>query len=190
MKKGFSTMNIVILWTLVTAAVSTEVLNPSLPKQTPVQAQVLAQVAARAKAGYDAGVADLMTMLNSPYLKDVLTEFDDGSNLQALSADELFSRMKTELEVAELVHNFGSSSRCGGDVTLDSGPKISYLYSQWMLQVLGFTPIGDNDAIETSETNLLRFPPFASRTDPDAATAGSPCVLTFALHLPIPRSIV
>jgi hypothetical protein len=80
---------------------------PSLPKQTAVQAEVLAQATARARADSAAGISELMTMFQSPLLAEVLTEFDDGSNLQALSAEELFTRIKAELDVAELVHAFG-----------------------------------------------------------------------------------
>ena len=155
-----------------------DLLSPALPtalaRQTPVQAQILAKATATAKADYATGVADLMTMLKSPYLTKVLTEFDDGSNLQALTADELFNRLKAELDVAELVHNFGAGAdgKCGADITIESGPKLPYLYSQWMLQVLGYTPFEENISIEKSETLLLQFPAFATASKPDAATAG------------------
>ena len=160
---------------------------PPLPKQTAVQAQVLAKATARAAADHVAGMATLMTMLESPLLTEVLTEFDDGSNLQALTADELVSRLKAELDVAELVHAFGlhDDGNCGLDVTLDTGRDEPYFFNQWMLQALGYVPVdaANNIFTEASETRFFHYPAFKNASQPDFNTSGRHAMMGYPAYL-------
>lgn len=70
--------------------------------------------------------------MGSAATKKYLQQFDDGSNLARLSGPELLQLFEAELDVVELVHNFGfpHPRSCGIDVTISSGPRSPDFYNR------------------------------------------------------------
>ena len=111
-----------------------------------------------------------------------LRELDDGSALWAVPAEELAARFWGEIEVAELLHNFGygrwEGANCGFDLTVPLGEAAGAdgeFRNQWQLQVDGDMPLDllNNPFMEWTETHLFQFAAFAHVLRPDAATAAS-----------------
>lgn len=74
-----------------------------------------------------------------PHFVRYLRQFDDGTHLYQLSTSELIEQFWAAVNVAELVHSFGSSAakaNCGFDLTIPMGIKAPRFWNQWQLQAL------------------------------------------------------
>jgi hypothetical protein len=151
---------------------------PTLPKAlTPTQLQVQRQAADIAAVATPAARPQVAALMGSPATNKYLRQFDDGSNLAALSGSELLGRFEAELDTVELVHNFGfpHPQSCGIDVTIASGPRAPDFYNQWVIQAAGIYPVDPNNNVfmEKTERDTFGFPPMADLGAPDLATAAN-----------------
>ena len=106
---------------------------PRLPRNlSPTQQQVQRQAATIAAQASPAARPQVAAFMGSAATKKYLQQFDDGSNLAKLSGPELLQLFEAELDVVELVHNFGfpHPRSCGIDVTISSGPRSPDFYNR------------------------------------------------------------
>ena len=84
--------------------------------------------------------------MGSAATKKYLRQFDDGSDLAELTGSDLLQRFEAELDVVELVHNFGfpHPRSCGIDVTIASGPLSPDFYNR-ASSVLAPSPVYENE---------------------------------------------
>jgi hypothetical protein len=149
--------------------------NGSAP-QTQVQREVSSAAREAAIPASEAAEQTTLDLFGAEATTKYLAQFDDGTGLQFLSAEELSTRFWNELSVAELVHNFGNAdaaANCGMDVTLAIGQQEHFFENQWEIQARGQIPVdtAQNVFSEWSETVIFGFPPFANTSEPDLKTA-------------------
>lgn len=154
---------------------------PPLPKQGALQADLCRRAAAEAALAAPVAMARLLELAAAPATRHFLRQLDSASKLHLLEPEELLRRLRAELQVAELVHNFGASAdpakegNCGLGVTLqpEKGPGAPYFYTGWMLQALGLIPVDvkNNVYTDAAERFFFGYPPFPNASCPDVATA-------------------
>lgn len=147
------------------------------PFHTPVQQQILAQALAEAVPASDKAASTVLQLIDLPATRKYLQEFDDGTALHKLPADQLADMFWKAVSAAELVHSFGDTNRlsanCGFDLTLDVATQAPVFWNQWQLQSLGYVPTdtSNNRFTESSETKLFDYPPFRNVSQPDLPTS-------------------
>jgi hypothetical protein len=86
-----------------------------------------------------AAAPDVVAAFNHTAFTQFLKLFDDGTELWKVQGDTLARMFWDEIEVAEVVHNFGNGawagSNCGYDLSLATGRRSATFFNQWELQV-------------------------------------------------------
>ena len=139
---------------------------------TPLQRRLFSELKPRASAASKSATDALLTMLGS---KSVTAALEDCCpSVATLPPAELLERVRAEVMVSEVVHNFCATSspegrfgeRCApyGDIDLRVGPSphTTEFYNAWTMQVLNRTlPMKwNNGFMERAEVGLMGYPPF------------------------------
>ena len=114
----------------------------------------------------------LLELLDLRATRSYLAHFDESAGLHLLSSTELLERVREELDVAEVVHNFEFSGHggtnqgwewkpyCGADVLTDFGEEMDWFYNIYELWLKDFIDQPDRALTDDIETDALGFPDF------------------------------
>eukprot|EP01060_Flectonema_neradi_P009218 TRINITY_DN1658_c1_g1_i2.p1 TRINITY_DN1658_c1_g1~~TRINITY_DN1658_c1_g1_i2.p1 ORF type:complete len:481 (+),score=83.41 TRINITY_DN1658_c1_g1_i2:52-1443(+) len=121
------------------------------------QRVVIEKAKAIAQAAQPQGKVELMNMLESDDYKRFMKELN--SELAGKSSVEIHQLLASQLEVAEVVHNWSPDPFKQVpniiDISLNSSVGYPYFFSNWQLAALGLNPPAKNTALQnTAEVEL------------------------------------
>eukprot|EP00041_Stephanoeca_diplocostata_P014363 m.260089 g.260089 ORF g.260089 m.260089 type:complete len:538 (+) comp19674_c0_seq5:191-1804(+) len=154
---------------------------PPLPPRT-TAAQDLAIEHGMSTAKYHSSIAEaaVKEFLASSEVQEELTRCCSDFLPQPMrtNAGALLQRLRDEMKVVELVHNFNAkvdvqvngTSHSPGDVNLTIAAQADYLYNVWELQVMGYmhNSGGDTSPEDSAETGMFGLPEFTGANNTPA----------------------
>ena len=136
---------------------------PSPPRQTASQRALFARSAARARQLSASATPSVIAFIAEPASRAAVLACC-GPGVAALSPAELLGRLRDEMAVSELVHNFPAVDPAPrGDVNLSIATSAAFFYNQWQLRMLGILNVtggrgSPEDAGETGIFGCDEFP--------------------------------
>ena len=151
---------------------------PVPPVQTKFQHDLVQRVRAAAEPASAAATPLLLAALDAAPFRAALTACcaDHPSGVANESAPQLLARLREEVRVAELTHNFNanSSGSWEGDVNITTAAALPYLPNLWSLQFLNLTEKVSQREEDLAEVYIMGFTPFDDRGGAPVGAAAPP----------------
>ena len=160
------------------ASVLASVPYPVPPVQTKFQLELVQRVRAAAEPASAAATPLLLAALDAAPFRAALTACcaDHPSGVANESAPQLLARLREEVRVAELTHNFNanSSGTWEGDVNITTAAALPYLPNLWSLMFLNLTEKVSQREEDLAEVYIMGFAPFDDRGGAPVGAATPP----------------
>ena len=138
---------------------------PTPPRQSATQLAIYNAVAEQAAQQSAAATSELLSLFDGKEMRAALDVCCKSiSAIPAAGPDGLLERLRREVRVAELVHNFERFDRLDSDLSLDSGPLFDYFPGLWELQYLDWVPSASSahhGPEDVAEKGVFGFSPFS-----------------------------